>query len=71
MDRIGSAKRGIVSTDLLEERGKCTFDLEAMRLFLSGGPAEFERQSSTYDLMRADPELVNYVEFSDLTPHEA
>jgi len=42
-----------------------------MRLFLSGGPAELERQSHVYDLMSADPELKNYVEFSELTPHEA
>jgi len=64
MDRTGSVKRGVVSRDLLEERAKCTFDQEAMRLFLSGGAAELARQSHVVDLMGADPELVNYVEFN-------
>lgn len=37
MEKTGSAKKGIVSSDLLEERSNVAFDQDELRVFLSGG----------------------------------
>ena len=37
MEKTGSVKRGIISSDLLEERAKCAFDKKKMGFFFMGG----------------------------------
>ena len=37
MEKTGSVKRGIISSDLLEERAKCAFDKKEMGFFFRGG----------------------------------
>jgi len=66
----GSMKRGIVAPDLLEERAKLAFDQEELRLFLAGGEARANEWKQHVDTFGADPELRNFVEFNDMTPHE-
>ena len=68
--KTGSVKRGIFATDLLEERAKCAFDQEELRLFLHGGPAKLQPWKNMIHQFGDDPELRNSIEFYDLTPHE-
>ena len=70
VERTGSAKRGIISPDLLEERAKCAFNQLEMSHFLQGGKAEYERVAKIYDKLGADPETRNTFEFNDMTMHE-
>jgi hypothetical protein len=37
MSKTGSVRRGVVATDLLEERAKCAFNQEELRTVLAGG----------------------------------
>ena len=70
MDKTGSAKRGIISPDLLEERSKCAFNKEEMQNFLVGGQERERGYRELFDLMGNNPELRNHLEFQDMTPHE-
>jgi hypothetical protein len=40
----GSLKSKIVSSDLQEERDKCTFDQQELRVMLSGGQEVYENK---------------------------
>lgn len=40
----GSVKSKIVSSDLKEERDKCTFDQQELRVMLSGGQEVYENK---------------------------
>jgi len=68
--KTGSVKKGIVATDLLEEREKCAFDQEELRRFLMGGDAKYNKTKEVFDMIGNDPELRNNIEFLELTPHE-
>ena len=70
LSRTGSVKRGIVSPDLLEERAKCNFDQEELRLFLHGGEDRLRVWKNMIKVFGDDPELRNTLEFHDMTPHE-
>ena len=67
--RTGSVKRGTVSIDLADERAKCNFDQEEMMRFFYDSPEKLE---AIKEVMRlgSDPELINTLEFYDMTPHE-
>ena len=68
--KTGSVKKGIVATDLLEERAKCAFDQEELRRFIMGGEIKYNKTKEIFDLIGNDPELRNNLEFLELTPHE-
>ena len=52
----GSLKNKIVATDLLEERAKCAFDQEELRVAVHGGPEEWKLQKGYFDLFE-HPEI--------------
>ena len=66
----GSYKRKTVAPDIQEEREKLAFDQNELQQFLHGGPERFAKWKSKIDSFGSEPGLTNYVEFSDLTPHE-
>ena len=68
--QTGSVKRGVVATDLLEERQKCAFDQHELRTVLSGGEFRQQKWKEMVDIMGSDPELRNNIEFYELDPHE-
>ena len=70
MSKTGSVKRGVVSTDLLEERAKCAFNQEELRTVIGGGEFKLQKWKEVVDMMGNDPELRNNIEFYELTPHE-
>ena len=68
--KTGSVKRGVVSPDLLDERAKCAFDQNELRVFLHGGEERLNVWTSIVDMFGADDTIRNSVEFYDMTPHE-
>ncbi len=66
----GSVKRGIVAQDLIDERAKLAFDQDELRVFLAGGEERDKAFKHHVDRFGADPELRNFIEFNDMTPHE-
>lgn len=70
LGRTGSVKRGVVSPDLLEERAKCAFDQEELRVFLHGSQERLDGWKNTVDTFGADDIIRNNIEFYDMTPHE-
>lgn len=70
MQKTGSAKRGIVSSDLLEERAKVAFDQGELRVLLQGGEEINRKWCQTVDLVGNDPVLRNSLEFNDMTVTE-
>ena len=68
--QAGSVKRGIVATDMQDERAKLAFDNKAMTEWMAGGPAALADWKHMIDTFGADDALRNTVEFYDKTPHE-
>ena len=53
--KTGSVKRDIVSPDLIDERAKCNFDQEELRLFLHGGEAKLNAWKYMFKIFGEDP----------------
>ena len=53
--QTGSVKRGVIATDLLEERQKCAFDQDELRTLLSGGGFREKQWKEMVDTMGNDP----------------
>ena len=70
LGRTGSVKRGVVSPDLLDERAKCAFDQDELRVFLHGNQERLDLWKQTVDSFGADEGIKNTIEFYDMTPHE-
>ena len=68
--KTGSVKRGVVSPDLLEERAKCAFDQDELRVFLHGSQERLDLWKQVVDQFGADDGIRNSIEFYDMTPHE-
>lgn len=68
--KTGSVKRGIVAQDLLDERAKLAFDQEELRSYMHGGEERYAAWKEIFDIFGNDPELRNFIEFNDYTPHE-
>ena len=68
--KTGSAKRGIVSPDLLNERAKLDFDQKELEEFLMGGKEKNDAYKKFFKLLDEDPATRNHVEFYEMTPLE-
>ena len=68
--QVGSVKRGIVASELQEERAKCSFDQSELQVFLHGGQDKFNVHKDILDKFGADPIITNKLEFTDMTVHE-
>ena len=68
--RTGDIEKKIVASDLQEERDKCDFDNKAMQAWLYGGQWQFEKRKELFDLVGQHKELVNFIEFEDMTQDE-
>ena len=66
---LGSVKNKIVASDLLEERKKCAFDQEELKVFLHGGPLVLQKKLNYLKII-SHPELANHHKFYEMTPHE-
>lgn len=71
MQRVnGSWKNKIVASDLQEERDRCAFDQEEMRVMLHGGKEAWDIQRYFFDLQKKHPQLHNHHHFFEMTPEE-
>ena len=70
MQKTGSVRRGIVASDLVEERAKIAYDKHELRLLLSGGEEKLKKWKEVVDVFGNDPDIRNFIEFNELTPHE-
>lgn len=66
----GSAKNKIVSSDLLEERAKCTFDQNELKVLLAGGQDIYDDKMKYLNIILKHKELINSHEYFDKTPSE-
>jgi len=66
----GSAKNKIVSSDLLEERAKCTFDQNELKVLLAGGQDIYDHKMKYLNIILKHKELINSHEYFDKTPSE-
>ena len=66
---IGSIAKGIVASDLLEERKKCNFDQEEFfNLILTKKHVDYFKRS--IEIMESDPILKNTHKYYDMTREE-
>ena len=67
--QIGSIAKGIVATDLLEERKKCNFDQEEFwNLIWTKKHVDYYKK--TIKMMESDPILMNSHKYYDMTRQE-
>ena len=70
MQQTGSIKNKVVAPILAEERAKCDFDQEELRVLLMGGPIPFAKVKSNFEKFSNDPELANHIRWYEMTPEE-
>ena len=66
----GSFNKGVVAPELIEERAKCQFNQEELRVFLHGGQEELKAWNYMMNTFGDDPQTRNSIDFYDMTPHE-
>lgn len=66
----GSVRNKIVASDLLEERNKCAFDQQELRVLILGGQHIFDKKTEFHRILEKHPELANHHKFFEMTPEE-
>ena len=64
----GSVKNKIVASDLQEERDKCTFDQQELRVLMYGGPDVYEHKTFYENLIKThEKDLGNHHHFHEMS----
>ena len=68
-DLGGSIERQIVNADLAEERSKCNFDQDELRIFLLG-EKRIKQEEHLVGLLQRHPELRSTLDYYNMTREE-
>ena len=70
MQQTGSIKNKVVAPVLTEERAKCDFDQEELRVLLMGGPTAYAAYRGNFEKFGNNPKLANHITWYEMTPEE-
>lgn len=66
----GSVKNKIVAPELIEERAKCAFDQQELKIMMMGGKDYYQNKLYLHTLFSSYPETRNHYKFYEMSLHE-